>query len=113
MELSLFAKFILISKITIVAIVLSFSCNSFAFDYKESDKQLHLGATALMSSGTYLLLRQKKYSRFKASTVAFIFSIAVAHLKEDYIDTTYNQEDMEANAVGSAIGIMIPLVFTF
>ena len=83
------------------------------FDYEESDKKKHMAATAVLSTGTYLILRENKMSRFKAGALAFIFTMAMAYVKEDYFDETYSDDDMRANAVGSAAGVIIPIVFTF
>ena len=113
MELKLLSRFISFLKTSILIVSLCFGCNSFAFDYKEDDKQKHIGATAVMSAGTYIILRENKMGKFKSGLLAFLLTMAVAHVKEDYFDDTYNSEDMQANAVGSAAGVMIPLVFTF
>ena len=100
-------------KLMIFIIFIVFSVNTYAFDYKEPDKQKHMGVTAVVSLSTYLAFRQNNMTKLQAATLSFLLSMTIAHLKEDYIDEEYNREDMEANAVGSVIGVMIPIVFTF
>ncbi len=96
-----------------LVITLVFGFNTFAFDYNERDKKIHMGATTVLSAGTYMILRENKVGKIKSGLLAFLLTMAVAHVKEDYFDDTYNKEDMEANAVGSAAGVIIPIIFTF
>jgi hypothetical protein len=44
--------------------------------------------------------------------MSFTLAMAVGHIKETN-DPFYDSEDMEANAVGAAAGILIPVSFTF
>jgi len=97
----------------LLILTLVFSPTSYAFDYEEEDKQKHIIATSVLSAGTYTLLRSNEVGKYKSAVFAFLLTMAVAHVKEDFFDATYNTEDLEANAIGSAVGIMIPLVFTF
>lgn len=117
MEIQLVRKSLLFFKTLILICVCSIGTNIYAldlgFDHTESDKKKHMAATAVLSTGTYLILRENKMSRFKAGALAFMFTMAMAYVKEDYFDETYSDNDMKANAVGSAVGVIIPIVFTF
>ena len=83
-----------------------------AADLSEEDKEKHMGASAGISMVSYGAFRAAKFGRLSSSLMSFTMAMAVGHLKETQ-DPIYDGEDMQANAVGATLGILIPVSFTF
>ena len=97
----------------LISILLVFtSLNAYSFDINEEDKQKHFGVSATISAPVYMTARNAKWSRWESILVASLVSLSIGHMKE-LSDKKYDSQDMEANAAGTATGILIPLTFEF
>ena len=82
--------------------------------YKHEDKQLHLGATYVISSATTAFVYNKIQDKKKARWIGFGVGVTVGVVKEIYDIEHGNPEigDLVADVIGSALGsfvITIPL----
>jgi len=83
-----------------------------ATEFREDDKEKHMQACAGISMISYGAFRAANFGRFSSSLMSFSMAMAVGHFKETQ-DRFYDQKDMEANALGATMGIIIPMGFTF
>lgn len=93
-------------KIISIVLFLVLSIPAKAIDNK------HLSATAMISSATYIGARENGYSKPKAAIVTFIVTNLIGYAKE-MSDPIQDPEDYQSNALGSSIGILLPMSFSF
>lgn len=89
----------------------SSSVQAETLDFRDQDKQKHFAAClAITTSSYYVYHYQFKVSKPKS----LLLSVAMAiGLVKEATDPTFSVADIQANAIGSAAGIIIPLSFDF
>ena len=89
--------------LTVLLIALPFACQEAqALNFTEQDKQLHLGASFLISSVTYATFAQAGFSHPGATVTSILLTLAVGAAKESR-DVRWDSKDMQANLLGAAI----------
>ena len=83
-----------------------------ATDFTEQDKRKHITASSGIAMITYLGFRHNGFTVVESAGLAALVSLSVGHLKES-TDPFYDHEDMEANLLGTGVGILIPMTFEF
>ena len=94
-----------------IALLLSTN-QTWATDFGQRDKQLHLAATTGISSVAYNLSRQTGYSRVQSYFMAMSLASTVGLVKE-LSDKKYDQDDMQANVLGASLGPVLFVQFEF
>jgi hypothetical protein len=80
-----------------------------AVDFSEKDKQFHFGLSA---AGTYLTfegLRALGWKKKNALWAASFLSLTAGFIKE-LSDPIQDQADLEADALGTSVGVLFPLL---
>lgn len=95
-------------KLLLMAILISPMAK--AVDLSQRDKQLHLGVSAAISGAVYTTLRLKGASRLKSAGVAALMSMWCGTVKE-LTDEKFDWQDMQADAIGTSIGVSLGFVF--
>lgn len=91
----------------------SSSVQAETLDFRDQDKQKHFAAClAITTSSYYVYHYQFKVSKPKSLLLSVATAMAIGLVKEA-TDPTFSVPDIQANAIGSAAGIIIPLSFDF
>lgn len=100
---------------TLLLFVLLFTSTAKAesLDFRDEDKKKHFAAClAITTSSYYVYHYQFKASKGKSLLLSVATAMAIGLIKEA-TDPQFSVADMQANAVGAAAGIIIPLTFDF
>lgn len=92
--------------------IILFSFNTLAANFRQEDKQKHAVYSAGLSSVSYAAFRSAKYSVASSMLLSMTLALGVGHLKESS-DPFYDHEDMQANAAGAGVGLILPLYIEF
>lgn len=97
----------------ILATLLIFSNQfTYATDFTEDDKKKHIFASAGIAVVSYSIYKRLEFSSWQATVMAFLTATAVGIVKEES-DKFRDNEDMEANLIGTSAGLLVPVVFDF
>lgn len=96
-------------------LIISFSSASFAedLDLHDQDKQKHVAACFVITTGSYLVYHQGfKLSKTRSLIYAAATSMAIGLAKE-LTDPKFSGADLGADAIGTGVGIILPITFSF
>ncbi len=83
-----------------------------AVDYGEPDKQKHVMASFGIASISYGAARAARFGRVSSVLMSSLLTIGIGYLKES-TDPKFDHRDMQANYSGAAMGLILPLSFSF
>jgi len=69
-------------------------------------------ASASISFLTFGAYKAMNLNHFVAGLASFSTAMLVGHIKES-TDPFYDPEDMEANAIGAGVALIVPMTFWF
>ncbi len=85
---------------------------TFAANLREQDKQKHLAVSAGIATISYSAFRAADFNKTSSAILSFILAMGAGHIKE-HSDPFYDEQDMQANAAGASLGLILPLSFQF
>ena len=85
----------------------------YALDMSQSDKQAHAGLSFDMAAAGVHSFRQMGYSNLGARLASGSLVLILGAAKEYLSDTHSDVQDIQANAVGVSLGLMIPFKIEF
>lgn len=90
------------------------SSQALAVNFQEPDKKLHAGVSYGLTMGSYGILRSGgvKEPVMLSMLKAAAFSMSVGLAKE-MTDPRFDREDLEADAIGTGAGLLIPVSIQF
>lgn len=83
-----------------------------ALDLTEQDKRYHAYMSAHLAGISYGASRAADNDKLTSAALAIAVTLSVGHLKETR-DPVYDKQDMEANAFGMVLGLLVPMGFNF
>lgn len=109
--LLLMSKNILLS-LVLIAILFS-SLSASAVDLTERDKNMHAGLSFQLTATSNHTLRKLGLTKTTSSAISAGAVFFLGLLKEFAIDRKADQRDIQADAVGTALGAVIPFRIEF